>query len=49
MLAVTQPGTQQESEVVGNTIGRGSTQQTPSHSATQTGGNMIRVASIGQE
>ena len=36
MLAVTPPDTQQESEVVGNTIGRGPTQQTPSHSAKQT-------------
>ena len=49
MLAVTQPDTQQESEVVGNTIGHDPTQQTPSHSAKQTRGNMKRVASISQE
>ena len=41
--------TQQESKVVGNTIGRGPTQQTPSHSATQPRGDMTRVASISQE
>ena len=49
MLAVTQPDTQQESEVVGNTIGHGPTEQTPSHSAKRTRGNIKRVSSISQE
>ena len=44
MPAVTPPDTQQEREVVGNTIGHGPTQQTPSHSATQTRVDMTKSA-----